>query len=402
MDDIALREKALMSSSVPAGLGLREAAASRSGWMQQALSDLVNCESPSSDAAALRRCAAVLGRLGQEALGRPAEHVVQDGWPHLLWEADRPCPVLVLGHFDTVWPAGTLARWPYTVIDGTASGPGVFDMKAGIVQALAAIPLVDRQGGVTLLLTSDEEVGSASSRALIEEHARTASAVLVCEPSADGGAVKIARKGVAVYQVEVQGRAAHAGLEPHLGVNAGLELAHQLLRFELLSRLDEGTTVTPTVLAGGSTTNTVPERATVSVDTRAWNGQELDRVDREIRRLVPRLEGARIRVSGGVNRYPLETTNTLPLLELLREAANDIGIRQPGAVRSGGASDGNFTGAAGVPTLDGLGAVGAHPHGRDEQVDVRQMPDRAALLAALITRVHQAEDSDIDSAGQVS
>jgi glutamate carboxypeptidase len=369
---------------------LRTAAAARASWMRECLAELVSCESPSAETAALARCAALLDDMGTEAFGRPAERLTAGGRPHLLWPAATPRHVLILGHFDTVWPLGTLADWPYTVTDGVASGPGVFDMKAGIIQALAAIMLLDRKDSVSLLLTSDEEVGSPSSRILIEDQARGAEAVLVCEPSADGGAVKIARKGVGGYQISIGGRAAHAGLEPQLGVNAGLELAHQVLALAGLADPGAGTTVTPTTLTAGTTMNTVPEAASVTVDVRAWTGAELERVDREIRLAAPRLAEAAVTVTGGINRYPLEPAAALRLFELARGAASDIGLEPPEGVRSGGGSDGNLTAAIGVPTLDGLGAVGGRPHARSEHTDVRLMPDRAALLAALIGRIRQA------------
>ncbi|HEY7143680.1 MAG TPA: M20/M25/M40 family metallo-hydrolase [Streptosporangiaceae bacterium] len=368
-------------------------AAARSPWLQQRLAELVECESPSADTAALNRCAALLADMGAEVFGRPPELRTAGGLPHLLWPAASQDPVLILGHFDTVWPLGTLADWPYAVADGIASGPGVFDMKAGIVQALAAVALLapaGLDGSVSLLLTSDEEVGSGTSRPLIEERASAAAAVLVCEPSADGGAVKIARKGVSGYRIGVRGRAAHAGLEPERGVNAGLELAHQVLDLARLADQVEQTTVTPTLAAAGSTANTVPETASAAVDVRAWTRAELDRVDRQIRLLTPRLPGATVTVTGGINRYPMEPGAAMGLFELARAAAADVGMEPPAGVRSGGGSDGNLTAALGVPTLDGLGAVGGGPHARTEHADVRLMAARAALLAALVTRIGQA------------
>jgi glutamate carboxypeptidase len=367
--------------------------------MRECLAELVNCESPSAEAGALSRCAALLDDMGTEAFGRPARRLTVDGRPHLLWPAAAPRPVLILGHFDTVWPLGTLADWPYTVTDGIASGPGVFDMKTGIVQALAAVALGDHKDFVSLLLTSDEEVGSPSSRALIVDQGRRAAAVLVCEPSADGGALKIARKGVGGYQVSIGGRAAHAGLEPERGVNAAIELAHQVLALGGLADSDGQTTVTPTVLAAGTTMNTVPEFARATVDVRAWTAAELERVDRQIRLLAPNVADATVTVTGGINRYPLEASAALGLYGLARAAAADIGIAPPEAVRSGGGSDGNLTAALGLPTLDGLGAVGGRPHARSEHADVRQMPDRAALLAALISRIHQASADLPDQPG---
>jgi glutamate carboxypeptidase len=366
---------------------LVRAAMGRAPWMTGWLADLVGCESPSSEPDALAQCAQLLGEIGAEVFGRPARMIALNDHPCVLWRGTAPSQVLILGHFDTVWPLGTLVEWPYTVNDGIASGPGVFDMKAGIVQAMAAVGLLDDNDGVTLLLTSDEEIGSAASRELIETEARHAAAVLVCEPSADGGAVKIARKGIGSYRLDIRGRAAHAGLEPHLGINAGVEMAHQVLALAGLADPAQETTVTPTVLAAATTANTVPEHATAVVDTRAWTTAELERVGREIRQLMPRLPGATVEVSGGINRHPLEESAATALLALTQDAAADIGLAPPEGVRSAGGSDGNLTAALGVPTLDGLGAVGGHPHARSEHADVRAMPARAALLAALITRI---------------
>lgn len=366
---------------------LMAAAAGRASWMSERLADLVSCESPSAEPGALARCAGLLNDIVTEALGTPAEQIMAGGGPCLLWRGTSRCQVLVLGHYDTVWPLGTLAGWPYTVTDGIASGPGVFDMKAGIIQALAAVGLLDDPGGVTLLLTCDEETGSAASRDLIEDQARSAAAVLVCEPSADGGAVKIARKGVGGYRLEITGRAAHAGLEPHLGINAGIEMAHQVLALAALADPAQEITVTPTVLSAGTTANTVPERAVAAVDVRAWTRAGLEHADRQIRQLSPRLHGAAVQVSGGINRYPLEAPAAAGLLKLAQEAAAGIGITSLAGVRSGGGSDGNLTAALGIPTLDGLGAVGGHPHARSEHADITAMPQRAALLAELITRI---------------
>ncbi|MBT8226138.1 MAG: M20 family metallopeptidase [Dactylosporangium sp.] len=360
--------------------------------MVEWLADLVSHESPSNDPALLAACADVLTGWGEAALGRPATRVVRDGRPHLLWRAPKQ-GVLLLGHFDTVWPSGTTAQWPMTVVDGVARGPGVFDMKAGIVQMLTALELVADTSRVSLLLTCDEETGSHTSRELIEQEARRAGAILVCEPSADGGAAKVARKGTADYRIMVTGRAAHAGLEPELGVNAGIELAHQVLALEALASPEAGTSVTPTALAAGTTTNTVPETAVLNIDARAWSRAEMDRVDAEIRALMPSLPGASLAVAGGINRYPLEPAMALPLLPALQAAAQQVGVVLPEAVRSGGGSDGNLTAGIGVPTLDGLGAVGGHPHARSEWVDVTAMPRRAELLAALIDRICAAADA---------
>ncbi len=363
---------------------LREAAARQSEAMVTRLAELVDCESPSGAPSALTRCADLLNVWGDDAVGRPADRWVREGMPHLVWRAPDPV-VLVVGHFDTVWPLGTVADWPLTVSDGVASGPGVFDMKAGIVQMLAAVTLVTDPSQVSVVLNCDEEIGSPTSRPLIEAEARRARAVLICEPSGDDGALKVARKGVATYAVTVLGRAAHAGLEPERGVNAAIELAHQVLGLQSLAA--GGTTVTPTSLTAGTTTNTVPETATLHVDVRAWSRNELERVDAAIRGLAPHLPGAALSVDGGVSRYPLEPTVAQPVLEVAQAAARDVGLPPPDGIGVGGASDGNLTAAIGVPTLDGLGAVGANPHARTEWVDVSAMPERSALLAALIDRL---------------
>lgn len=345
---------------------------------------LVDCESPSNDQRGLELCASLIQPWLSEALGRSARKECVGENVHILAEAPEP-RVLILGHFDTVWPVGTTADWPFSITDGIATGPGTFDMKGGIIQAIAAIELLADPTHVSVLLTSDEEVGSLSSRPLIEEQARKAGAVLVCEPSADGGAVKIGRKGIANYRVTVAGRAAHAGLEPELGVNAGVELAHQILAIVDLGSGE--TSVVPTVLAAGTTVNTVPESAQCAVDARSWTMPDLERVDREMAALVARMPGASVRVSGGIDRPPFEETSSRDLFREAASAARGLGFAPLQAVRSGGASDGNLTAAIGVPTLDGLGAVGGHPHARNEHVDVDAMPERVALLAVLLERL---------------
>jgi glutamate carboxypeptidase len=263
-------------------------------------------------------------------------------------------------------------------------------MKGGIVQMLAALEMLSDTSRVGVLLTCDEESGSETSRALIEEQARRSAAVLVCEPSTPDGSLKVARKGGSAYQLLIRGRAAHAGVEPNLGINATVELAHQVITVLDLADAASGTTVTPTVVSGGTTTNTVPEEARVAIDVRAWNAAELDRVDRGIRNLCARLPGAVLTVAGGLNRYPMPAEKALPLVALARAAAIDLGLAAPEGAHAPGASDGNFTGALGIPTLDGLGAVGDGSHARGEYVDVASMPDRAALLAGLVERLLDA------------
>jgi glutamate carboxypeptidase len=351
------------------------------------LAALVSCESPSGDPAATTACAQVAAQIGTAMLGRPPEELQAGGRSHLRWRFGSRCRVLLLGHLDTVWPAGTLARWPVSRADGRLSGPGVFDMKAGVVQGLYALAALGAPAGTGLLLTTDEELGSPSSRALIERVAGRCSAVLVLEAAA-GGALKVGRKGVSIYRLEVHGRAAHAGLEPERGVNALLELAGQVRALADLADTAAGTTVTPTVASAGTTTNTVPAHAEVRVDVRVTTRAEQDRVDAAVRALAPALPGARLTVHGGPNRPPMEPAQARVLMDAAVRVAGELGLALPAeGVSVGGASDGNFTAGIGVPTLDGLGAVGDHAHAEGEYVLVDAMPERAALVAGLVAHL---------------
>lgn len=346
---------------------------------------LVTCESPSTDHEALARSAAEVATLGRRLLGADPEYLVTEGCPHLRWRfGDGPARVLLLGHHDTVWPLGSLRTHPFGIHDGVLRGPGCFDMKAGVVMALHAAAALPRRAGLTILVTGDEEIGSPRSRELIEAEARGCEAVFVLEASADGGALKCRRKGVSLYRIEVEGRAAHSGLEPEKGVNAGVELAHQVLAVTGLADPARGTTVVPTLSSAGTTTNTVPAAAGVALDVRAWNLAEQERVDAALRALRPVLPGARVRVTGGVNRPPLEATASDALFALADSLARTLGLGPLAAAAVGGASDGNFTAGLGVPTLDGLGAVGGGAHADDEHVVVAELPGRTALLTALV------------------
>lgn len=346
---------------------------------------LCSVESPSDDLAATARCAELAAAIGARLLGREPERLVNQGRTSLLWPAAEG-GVLLLGHLDTVWPAGTLDRWPVSCTQGRLSGPGVFDMKAGVVQGMHALAVLGAPAGAGMLLTTDEELGSPTSRALIERVAAGCSAVLVLEASANGAAgdLKIGRKGVSRYRLEVFGRAAHAGLEPERGVNALVELACQVTALTALADPGAGTTVTPTVASAGTTTNTVPARAEVRVDVRAVTRAEQDRVDEGVRVLRPVLAGARLTVHGGFNRPPMEPERASGLLAVAERAAAGLGLSVPAGVSVGGASDGNFTAGIGIPTLDGLGAVGDHAHAEGEYVLVAAMPERAALVAGLV------------------
>ncbi|MFB7368375.1 M20 family metallopeptidase [Streptomyces sp. NPDC056222] len=352
------------------------------------LEELVTCESYSADHAAVARSARTVAEQGTRLLGARPQTVVSDGVTHVQWTFGTP-RILLLGHHDTVWPMGSLKTHPWSVEQGIARGPGVFDMKAGLVQmfhALASLPSLD---GVSVLVTGDEEVGSGTSRPLIEDQARRCSATLVLEPSAPGGALKTSRKGVSLYDITVHGRAAHSGLEPDKGINATTELAHQILA---LSRIADavtaetgpGTTVTPTLMSAGTASNTVPARADLSVDVRAPRAAAQSAVDRLIRNLRPHHPGARLRITGGPNRPPLDPDASQQLFTLATEVAERLGLDALRQAAVGGASDGNYTAGAGCPTLDGLGAVGDGAHADHEHVVTTTMPDRARLLAHLV------------------
>jgi glutamate carboxypeptidase len=348
------------------------------------IEELVTCESPSDDRSAVARSAEVLAGIGQRRLGVRPETIVLDGRSHLRWRfGDGPPRVLLLGHHDTVWPLGSLAANPYAVTGETLRGPGCFDMKAGVVQALHAVAALPDRAGVTLLITGDEELGSPSSRELIEQEAAGCAAALVLEGSADGGALKTERKGVSLYQVRVTGRAAHAGLEPWAGVNSTVELAHQVLAVQSLADPELGTTVVPTRMTAGTTTNTVPAAGEFAIDVRARTAAEQQRVDAALGALTPVLPGARIVVEGGPNRPPMEASASQALYTRAAKLAGELGLPPLNWAAVGGASDGNFTAGVGTPTLDGLGAVGGGAHAAGEHVVVAEIPRRAALVAAL-------------------
>jgi glutamate carboxypeptidase len=350
------------------------------------LEALVTRESPSDDASAVTALAGyIVERL--RAAGVQAE--------------TRPCPprgdaviarvgggggTLLLGHHDTVWPRGTLAEIPFRVEDGRARGPGVFDMKAGIALSLAVLAELARREEpppVTLLLTPDEEIGTVASRPLLLGLARAHGEVLVLEPS-QAGAAKVARKGAGAFAVTFRGRAAHAGLDPDKGASALLELAHFAQFAAALTRPETGTSVTPTVAQSGGRTNVVPESARLTVDCRVWSKADADRVEAALRAYEPRDPRVRVTLEGGFDRPPLEPTPAAAALyERARKIAAELGFALP-AARVGGASDGNLTAAAGVPTLDGLGPVGDGAHARDEWVLAADLPRRAELLVRLL------------------
>jgi glutamate carboxypeptidase len=365
------------------------------GAMLEAVEALVSHESPSRDKAALD---ALAGKLAMRfaALGAEVGRVPNSsGGDHLrarlgFGRVSGPAPpALLLAHFDTVWPVGTLARMPFRVEGGRASGPGVYDMKASLVLAEFALRTLQDLGldpprSVELVLTSDEELGSPTSRGLIEEAARRSAYVLVPEPPLADGALKTARKGVGRFTVEVAGRAAHAGVEPEKGVSAVVELAHQVLAVQALADPVAGTTVNVGVVQGGTTSNVVPAAATAAIDVRAATLAEARRVEAAMAALRPVLPGARLAVTGGFNRPPMERTPAIAaLFGRAREIGYTLGLELTEGA-TGGGSDGNFTAALGVPTLDGLGTPGGGAHADHEYILIDELPRRAALLAALL------------------
>jgi glutamate carboxypeptidase len=295
-----------------------------------------------------------------------------------------------LVHYDTVYASGTLAKMPFRMAGRKALGPGVFDMKAGIVQALFALDAllttdapVRKQ--IVFLWTSDEEIGSESSRKLLEAEARRSDAVFVLEPSlGPKGLLKTARKGVGEAEIVVHGKASHAGLAPEKGVNAVHELALQITKILKWNDLRRGVTVNADVLHGGTRVNVIAEEARVQLDLRALRVSDMHAVEKKLRTLKPVLRGAKLEVAGGFSRAPLEREVSAELFTQAKQLAAQMGIRL-GEGTAGGASDGNFTAALGVPTLDGLGAVGDGAHSRHEHILANTMPERAAVLAALLT-----------------
>jgi glutamate carboxypeptidase len=368
--------------------GLVAEFAARLPAMLDELADLVRCESPSGDVAALQRSAEAVAALGQRLTGRAPEVIADAGPTHLRWTFGAgPRRVLLVGHHDTVWPLGSLEDHPWSVADGVARGPGCLDMKAGLVQMFHALSVLEDTDGVTVLVNGDEEVGSRTSSGLIEEAARQSPAALVLEMAADDGAVKTARKGISLYEMQVSGRAAHAGLEPERGINASIEAAHLVLDIAELGDPALGTTVTPTLLRSGTAANVVPARATLAVDVRAASVTEQQRVDAALRRLSAVLPGAAVVAEPGPTCPPMEPAASAGLFATAQRVAALLGLEPLRGVAVGGASDGNRTAGVGTPTLDGLGAVGGGPHADHEHVNTALMPERTALLAALVAEL---------------
>jgi len=355
--------------------------------------ELVEIESPSDDKPAVDRLSNLVATKFAALGGTVKIHPAKDFGNHLQVEfagKSDTKPVLLLGHYDTVYPLGTLATMPCRIAEDKLTGPGVLDMKSGIALMLHTIAALKDWHGelprpVTVLLVSEEEVGSDSSRAITESLARKAGAVLVLEPSYGlEGAVKTARKGVGEYQVKVIGKAAHAGLDFQKGVNAIVELARQIHKITDFTDLKRGLTVSVGIVSGGSRTNVVPAEATAQVDVRVARLKDAAGIDKKMRALRPVNRKCRLQVTGGINRPPMErTAGVAALYEKAVAIARDLGW-ELGEAAVGGGSDGNFTAGLGIPTLDGLGGVGDGAHASHEHILISQLPRRAALLAGLI------------------
>lgn len=367
--------------------------AERREWLLDFIEALVAIESPSDDPVAVNRCGAELAsRLA--AIGGTVTSVSSaTAGDHLRVSFGQgPRQILLLGHFDTVWPIGQLERMPLKREHGRLYGPGIFDMKAGIGLATLATRAVLAAGGLTncqvmMLWTTDEEIGSTTSRALIESEAAKSEAVLVFEPSLPGGGLKTSRKGVGQFEMVVHGVSAHAGLDPGKGTSAVRELARQIIAIDDLQDPARGVTVTVGVIEGGTRANVVPAEARATIDARAVTRADAERVERAMTALTPHIAGARVIVTGGFDRPPLERSEgVVKLFEAAREVANDLGLMlEEGS--AGGGSDGNFTAALGVPTLDGFGAIGDGAHALHEHVEIDALLPRAAVIAGVLARL---------------
>ena len=360
------------------------------------LRKLVEIESPTGDVAA-NLAAAELLEEALLAVGGDVERISAPGLgEHLLaripGQKRGGPPLLVVGHMDTVHPVGTLGRLPFAIADGKVSGPGVYDMKAGLAIAIVALRLLAARGAapasdVSLLITCDEERGSPHSWDTIEAEARSSRAALVLEPSAPGGAVKSRRKGVSAYELTVRGRPAHAGIEPEIGASAIHEIARQICRIYELADPEAGTTISVGVIEGGTAENVVASSARCTVDVRSWTGAEAERVDRALRALRPVDTVCELDLQGGLNRGPLEKTEaSAAMFATARSLAIQLGFTI-GEKSTGGGSDGNITAAAGCPTLDGLGPDGGGAHTLHEHILLDDVPRRIGLVAALFTNI---------------
>ena len=373
---------------------LREFCDDRYGWLVQVLTALVRLESPTTDPVAVDRCGERLADHLREMEATVERIPSRTSGAHLraTFGAEPPArQVMLLGHFDTVWPVGQIERMPVREQAGRLHGPGVFDMKAGIAIGMLAVRALVAAGRladvrVVMLWTADEERGSRSSRGLVEEEARRSAAAFVLEPALPGGAVKTGRKGCGEFELRVRGIPAHAGIDPTRGASAIDELAAQIEAVGALRDHARGVTLNVGVIEGGDRPNVVAEHARAVIDARAATMEDAHRLEQSMQELRPVLDGTTLQVSGGFSRPPFERTPQVArLYECARAVAAELG-RDLGEGTTGGGSDGNFTGALGVPTLDGLGAVGDGAHALDEHVVTADLTWRAALLAGLIAR----------------
>jgi glutamate carboxypeptidase len=362
----------------------------------QTIREFVEIESPSDNKPAADRMGAFLAGSFEAIGGRAQVHhsddfadSVQIDFPGPDPALKKARPVLLLGHFDTVYPLGTLATMPCHVAGDRMHGPGVLDMKSGIALMLYAIAALQTWHGtlprpVTVFLVSDEEVGSYSSRAITEALARESEAVLVLEPAGPRGSVKTARKGVGEYILNVKGVAAHAGLDPGKGHSAILELARQITVISKLNDLQRGLSVNPGVIRGGTRTNVIAAEATVEIDVRIKQAKQAAALDRKFRTLKPFDKHCKLSIEGGINRMPME--RTAGVAALYRKAltiAKQVNWKLEEAAVGGG-SDGNFTAGMGIPTLDGMGGAGQGAHAVHEHIIISELPRRALLLAGMI------------------
>jgi glutamate carboxypeptidase len=362
--------------------------------MLSTLQRLVLAESPSLEKEAADRCCDIVAAEWHKR-GASVERIVQKvrgDQLRITWWPQKSRPtgqLLVLGHYDTVYSSGSLAKMPFRVSGGKAYGPGIFDMKAGLTQALFALDALQQtkvplRHRLVFLWTSDEEIGSDASRKLIETEARRSDAVFVLEPSlGPKGLLKTARKGVGEAEIIVHGRASHAGLAPQEGINAIHELSRQLARIQEWNDPRRGVTINADVIEGGTRVNVIAERARAALDLRALRISDMRSIERRLHALRPILPGAKLEVRGGFNRAPLERKSSAALFTKAKALAAQMGL-SIGECTAGGGSDGNLTAAVGVPTLDGLGAVGHGAHSKDEHILINTMPVRTALLAALL------------------
>ena len=356
------------------------------------LRQLVEIESPSTDKPATDRIAQFVAQVARDLGGSVTTHHQEQRGDHLVarW-GEGPGGFLLLCHLDTVWPMGTLAERPWRVDGERAYGPGSLDDKAGVAIALMAMRGLQDLGfsithPVTILFTSDEEIGSRSSRSLIEAEAAQAMVVFCMEPALPDGALKIWRKGTGRYTITALGQAAHSGADHAKGINAIEEMAHQILKLQNMTDYGTGTTVSVGWVRGGTRSNVIPDQAQIRLDVRVRTETQGRRVTESIDNLQPVLPGAHLRIEGGLSRPPMEESPlTLAPFQRAQKIGHEIGLELI-AGGTGGASDGNFTAALGVPTLDGMGAIGDGTHAAGEYVQISSLPERASLMAALLTR----------------